>query len=255
MAGSGSAPAAAGNPRVPRPSRGAGRGRRSSCRPARRTRRRRSRARSSGGGHRAVGIHGVDLEVAVARGREDDARAVGRDGGLGVVAGVLSIAAGRSRRAARCRCRTGAAARRSPGCSPDGAGTPANARGSSCTGCDRRTGRSTRRSWRPVPVETMRTSVPSAFMVKIWSQLLIPGRVAWKMSWRIGGEVGLGVLAAVGEHADTCRAWLSPSAALDGARVHRAVSTVPGRGDLRAWGCRRRRAAAPTVIYGLMRLE
>ena len=36
---------------------------------------------------RAVGVHRVELEVAVARGREDDRLAVGRDRGLGVVPG------------------------------------------------------------------------------------------------------------------------------------------------------------------------
>src|SRR6185369_6888041 len=34
----------------------------------------------------AIGVHGVDVEVAIARGSEDDVLAVARYGGLGVVA-------------------------------------------------------------------------------------------------------------------------------------------------------------------------
>jgi hypothetical protein len=41
----------------------------------------------------AVGVHGVDVDVAVAGGGEDDLRAVVRDGGLGVVPGVVREAA------------------------------------------------------------------------------------------------------------------------------------------------------------------
>jgi hypothetical protein len=52
---------------------------------------------------------------------------------------------------------------------------------------------------RPLPVETMCWSLPSMFMMKIWSHFTSPWD-DWKISFlAVGGEIGLGILSAEGQ--------------------------------------------------------
>ena len=241
-------------------------GRRSSCR----RRRRRRRRRSPGVGHalhvRAVGVHRVDLEVAVAGGREDDRLAVGRDRGLGVVrrggeerldvgavgfggvdvvvverpdVPVRAVRAGRARRARAERRRVEDAVAR---------------------------GKKYEQVVLPSPLETRRRSEPSAFIVKIWSQGSLPSS-DWKMSrvpsadqyasafcppkvsWRRlarnfsspGREEGRGLDG--GPRASGRSAVAAPAASSAGGHEddsHRAADVTSGRDSQRFWLHRRR---------------